>query len=116
QAVWKDAGPNRTLVSLNSDTAEKTVTAVFSIPHAQQKVTYGMSSDGVVSVQSEIQIRGEIIDMPRFGMQMQIAGELRNIEWYGRGPQENYWDRHLAANIGIYKSDVDHFWYPYTEP
>lgn len=116
QAMWKDAGPNRTLTSLTGDPATNTVTAVFAIPHATQTVTYGMSPDGALTVRSEIQIRGEVIDMPRFGMQMQIAGELRNIEWYGRGPQENYWDRHLAADVGIYKSDVDHFWYPYTEP
>jgi beta-galactosidase len=118
QAMWKDAGPNRTLLSLNADKATNTITAVFSIPagHVQETVTYGTTSDGALTVKSVIDIRGELIDMPRFGMQMQIAGELRQVEWYGRGPQENYWDRHLAAMVGRYESDVDHFWFPYTEP
>ena len=31
------------------------------------------------------------------------SSALRNVEWYGRGPQENYWDRNLGAAVGIYK-------------
>ena len=42
--------------------------------------------------------------------------QLRNVEWYGRGPQENYWDRNLGAAVGIYKNNVDHLWFPYVEP
>ena len=41
---------------------------------------------------------------------------LRNVEWYGRGPQENYWDRNLGAAVGIYKDKVDNLWFPYVEP
>jgi beta-galactosidase len=76
-----------------------------------------MKDDGSILVHSEITLKSKVVDLPRFGMQMQIAGGLRKIEWYGRGPQENYWDRNLGAAVGRYTSDVDHFWYPnYTEP
>jgi beta-galactosidase len=119
QAVWKDAGPNRTLISLKADIKVNKLTAVFSIPagDVEQTVTYEMRYGGALVVHSEIRIKSTFVDMPRFGTQMQIAGDLRKIEWYGRGPQENYWDRHLGAAVGRYTSDVDHFWYPnYTEP
>ena len=49
-------------------------------------------------------------------MQMRVVGSLRNVEWYGRGPQENYWDRNLGAAVSIYKSKVDDMWFPYIEP
>ena len=55
-------------------------------------------------------------ELPRVGMQVQIPGELRNVEWYGRGPQETYWDRRTGAAFGIYKSSVDDLWTPYAEP
>ena len=55
-------------------------------------------------------------DLPRLGMQMRVIGALRNVEWYGRGPQENYWDRNLGAAVGIYKDKVDNLWFPYVEP
>jgi beta-galactosidase len=31
---------------------------------------------------------------------------LENVEWFGRGPQENYIDRKTAAFVGQYKSTV----------
>ena len=32
------------------------------------------------------------------------------MTWLGRGPQENYWDRKLGANVGLYaaRSKTDH--------
>ena len=32
-------------------------------------------------------------------MQMTVSGALRNVQWYGRGPQENYWDRNLGGLV-----------------
>jgi len=55
-------------------------------------------------------------DLPRVGMQMRVIHALRHVEWYGRGPQENYWDRNLGAAVGIYNDSVDNLWFPYVEP
>jgi beta-galactosidase len=118
QAIWKDAASNRKVTNA-SRIGKDTVRFSESIPvgDATQTIEYTMKDDGSIFVQSEILLREKAVDMPRFGMQMQIAGDLGKIEWYGRGPQENYWDRHLGAAVGRYTSDVDHFWYPnYTEP
>jgi beta-galactosidase len=118
QAVWKDAAANRTVTSV-SRVSDESIRCVASIPagDGEQTITYTMKDDGSIFVHSEITLKSKGVDMPRFGMQMQIAGGLRKIEWYGRGPQENYWDRNLGAAVGRYTSDVDHFWYPnYTEP
>lgn len=117
QAIWKDAAANRKIVSVEA-VGDSQVKVVASIDpgEAQQTIAYSMLPEGELVVDSRIELHAQVIDMPRFGMQMQIGGALRKIRWYGRGPQENYWDRHDGAAIGIYESDVDHFWYPYTEP
>jgi beta-galactosidase len=31
---------------------------------------------------------------------------MENIEWYGRGPEENYCDRKQAAYVGLYRTTV----------
>ena len=49
-------------------------------------------------------------------MQISIPGEFRNVQWFGRGPQENYWDRNTGAAVGLYQSKVDDLFFPYIEP
>jgi beta-galactosidase len=39
--------------------------------------------------------------LPRAGLLFGIAGELENMQWYGRGPFENYCDRKAAASVGL---------------
>jgi beta-galactosidase len=38
------------------------------------------------------------------------------VEWYGRGPQENYPDRKSGYRIGIYRSTVEEMYEPYLIP
>ena len=44
--------------------------------------------------------------LPRIGLQMLLSPRLENIEWYGRGPMENYPDRKDCAFVGKYKTTV----------
>lgn len=58
----------------------------------------------------------ELPEMPRFGMQMQLAGGFQNVQWFGRGPQETYCDR-ADARVGLYAGSIDEqFCANYTEP
>ena len=41
----------------------------------------------------------------KFGMQMTLPKQYSNMEWYGRGPSENYWDRKDAAFVGRVQSN-----------
>jgi beta-galactosidase len=95
------------------------VTATAKLPAgtATQSYMYTIYGDGSVEVDSIFE-PGEaaLPDLPRVGMQMRCIHVLRNVEWYGRGPQENYWDRNLGAAVGIYKNSVDNLWFPYVEP
>jgi len=94
-----------------------TATAKLAAGSATQSYVYTIHGDGSVEVDSVFE-PGEapLPDLPRVGMQMRVIHALRNVEWYGRGPQENYWDRNLGAAVGIYKDTVDHLWFPYVEP
>lgn len=38
------------------------------------------------------------------------------LTWYGRGPNENYWDRKRGAAVGLYESSVEDQYFPYIFP
>jgi beta-galactosidase len=47
----------------------------------------------------------------RYGMELQMPKEFSNIEFYGKGPYENYIDRNNSAMLGVYKQKVaDQYW------
>ena len=49
-------------------------------------------------------------------MQARVSGDLRNVEWYGRGPQENYADRKFGSAVGLYRDKAENLWFGYVEP
>jgi beta-galactosidase len=48
-------------------------------------------------------------------MKLELVGDLSNIKWYGKGPQETYADRDYEP-IGIYGGTVDEQWTDYSRP
>ena len=57
-----------------------------------------------------------ITDMPRVGVSMALAPGLEQLDWYGRGPWENYTDRKASAMVGLYQSTVSEQYVPYIMP
>ncbi len=122
QAMWKDAAANRKVTSvtverISAGRVKVMMKALIPAGDSTQTNTFLIHADGSVEVASAFNAGAyDLVDMPRFGIQMGIGGQFRNVTWYGRGPQENYWDRHLAAAVGLYRSKVDSLWTPYIEP
>ena len=54
--------------------------------------------------------------MPKIGMRMRLPADMTNIEYYGRGPWENYPDRKRSAFIGRYKMPLSEFETEYIHP
>ena len=49
-------------------------------------------------------------------MNVELARDLDRVEWFGRGPFENYADRKLAARVGRYRNTVPDHYVPYGRP
>jgi len=122
QGVWQLASLHRSPADMNSERVgpnivRVTATSRLAAGSAKQTCTYTIYGDGSVEVESALQAGDSPLpDLPRVGMQMRVAGSLRNVEWFGRGPQENYWDRNRGAAVGVYKDKVENLWFPYVEP
>ena len=68
---------------------------------------YTIYGNGIINVDASITNSGATNTIPRLGLQMALSAGLENVEWYGRGPQENYVDRQKAAFFGLYNSTVE---------
>jgi beta-galactosidase len=47
---------------------------------------------------------------------MSLPGGFERVEWYGRGPHENYVDRNSGAAIGRYAGTIDDQYVAYIMP
>lgn len=120
--VWKKAGENRVLTSFTSkkiNGGEVKVTAVFDLPdvRSQFKVEYAVLGNGELVVGNHFITReGNLPELPRFGVKLQLPKDFEKMEYFGRGPQENYCDRKTAAHVGVYRSTVTEQYFPYVSP
>ena len=78
---------------------------------------YKINSSGEMSIDHSVIPDGDMPSwLPRIGMEWILDKSLGNVQWYGRGPQENYPDRKSGYKTGIYKSTVTDMYEPYLIP
>lgn len=82
----------------------------------QSKICMIIYGNGILEIKYEVEIPRGLPMLPRVGLSFIIPEGYEHIRWYGRGPQENYWDRKDAAHMGIYESTVHEQHYPYIVP
>jgi len=83
---------------------------------AQQRICFKVATDGRVVVQVSLEASKDLPAMVRFGSRLGINKEMHTMQFYGRGPWENYRDRKLAAEIGQYRGEVEDFLNEYVKP
>ena len=119
-AVWKNPGYRlRTLkASVKEGLAE--VEAAYYIPETQTSLTmtYLINNEGAVKVTQKMTAgpSTEIPPMFRFGIRFRMPHEYDTVEYYGRGPIENYADRNQCTPVGLYRQSVAEQFYPYIRP
>jgi beta-galactosidase len=80
------------------------------------RTTWTVLGDGSIRVDNRVEPEKSPDILPRIGVQMILPGELDQMTWLGRGPQENYVDRKRGADIGLYKATVAEQFTPYVRP
>lgn len=74
-------------------------------------------SDGSIKVDNQFALQnGNYKSLMRIGNNLTLNKNYNKIEWYGRGPDENYWDRKTNTFIGRYTSNVASQYYTYARP
>ena len=79
---------------------------------------YTLLADGTLQVDEQMTTTSgaKIPDMLRFGMELVLPGHMDHVEYFGRGPVENYPDRKDCMPVGVYRTTADEIFYPYIRP
>ena len=81
------------------------------------RTTWSFRADGSVDVANEAVPHGEFPHaVPRLGLSLVLDKDLECIEYYGRGPRENYVDRRTGSFLGLWKSTVAEEFEEYVRP
>ena len=87
---------------------------------ANLTMTYNVYADGTIEGLESMTDGGNLanaIMLPRFGMEFAMPGENSVLEFYGKGPFENYCDRNSSALVGLYCQRVeDQYHWGYARP
>jgi beta-galactosidase len=118
--VWRN--PTMTLKSINSKMVNNIVEVKteYEIKEVLAKlyIDYQINNEGEIKVTQKMVAdkAAKVSNFFRFGMQLPMPKSYGLIEYYGRGPRENYIDRNNSEFIGVYNQTVTEQFYPYIRP
>ena len=94
------------------------VSIQYSLIHdsAMVNIDYTINDLGRIKVDYQLHVKEGLPNIPKIGMQMGVKRSLESINWYGRGPFENYIDKRIAADAGFYSMYIDKFIESYAVP
>lgn len=126
-AFWKD--PQLKLVSSSQvhyttkiDTDNSVVRITFPYANRDKNLLlvmrYDIDAFGNVAVSMNMNTDDAtpLPPMFRFGLDLPMPESYDIVEYYGKGPWENYADRNGSSFVGLYRQSVDEQFYPYIRP
>lgn len=120
--VWQEATYNYTSTLVKKPIV--TNTGVFygveyQLPNdlGLVKVLYVIHDTGNLSVDyTFVPTQKELPVIPRLGMYLTLPDDFTDISWYGKGPQESYWDRKTGQKTGVYTGKIVDQFERYSRP
>lgn len=76
-----------------------------------------ITPDGTIQFSQTIIPHGPMPEMlPRIGLRWELPQSFYQVEYYGRGPHENYPDRRVGSQAGYYSNTTDSIFVAYPHP
>jgi beta-galactosidase len=120
--VWQEASYNyqAKLIGLPKKTNNKVTYKVgYTLPNiiAQVVILYTLETTGTLSVDYSFSSTQENLPkLPRLGMYLSLPKSYIDMSWYGRGPEESYWDRKTGQKIGLHSEKTADQFHRYSRP
>ena len=80
------------------------------------ELRWHVTAAGEITLDQETDIPDAFPLIPRIGVRLLLPPGLEEVRWFGRGPWENYPDRHTAALVGAYQNTVTGLFENYACP
>ena len=88
---------------------------VFVLAHSD--IDYFFSKNGEIQITASLKkICPLTAQLPRFGVHAELPSSFENVEYFGRGPIENYSDFKEHSPVGVYKTVVSKMGHKYIKP
>jgi beta-galactosidase len=121
--TWRNAGANRSVTGVNverpSDRSVR-ITVTGTLPTSTQSTyttTYTVYGNGEIRVDNTLHPGSSGLPyLPEVGTILFLPSALDRMHYYGRGPEENHWDRRTGTDVGVYQSTVSEQWAGYIRP
>lgn len=113
-AQWYDNTPKLKNIQLQNNEVVSTYSMIND--SAIVTIKYIVEKSGQIKVDYMLNAHTALPNIPKIGMQMGIDNSLTEINWMGRGPQENYIDKNYGADIGHYNMNIHQFFNNYVVP
>ncbi|MDT0552946.1 glycoside hydrolase family 2 TIM barrel-domain containing protein [Urechidicola vernalis] len=120
--IWQNATYNYTASLIEKPKANDTgvyFKVNYQIPNnaATIKVGYYLSNNGSLTVDYTFsQAQNDLPNIPRLGMYLTVTNKFTDVSWYGKGPEESYWDRKTGQKVREYSGKIKDQFHPYSRP
>lgn len=120
--MWRNAYTNGTMIHVTAGAGNNGSYKIVFKKSLQEgdaisEQAFTVYADGTIQVSNQFTaVKGKYPLLMRVGTDMQLSQEYDRINWYGRGPGENYWDRKSASLVGQYRQTVSEQYFPYARP
>ncbi|MFC8425629.1 glycoside hydrolase family 2 TIM barrel-domain containing protein [Streptomyces sp. NPDC057236] len=121
--TWRDAGARRKVTgvavrALGERAVEITVGGTLpTTTESTYTTTYTVFGNGEIKVDNTLHPGAPNLPyIPEIGTLLFLPRRLDRLHYYGRGPEENHWDRNTGTDVGRYTSTVAEQWTPYIRP
>ncbi|AYC37540.1 glycoside hydrolase family 2 TIM barrel-domain containing protein [Streptomyces griseorubiginosus] len=121
--TWRDAGAHRTVTGVGvRAVGERAVEIKVSgtLPTTTESTyttTYTVFGNGEIKVDNTLHSGASSLPyIPEVGTILFLPRGLDRLHWFGRGPEENHWDRNDGTDVGLWSGTVAEQWTPYIRP
>jgi len=121
--TWRDAGARRKVTdvavrALRDRAVEIKVTGTLpTTVESAYTTTYTVFGNGEIKVDHTLHPGAASLPyLPEVGTLLLLPGRLEHLHYYGRGPEENHWDRNDGTDVGLYSGTVSGQWTSYIRP
>jgi beta-galactosidase len=111
--TWRDAGRNRKVTgvavrALRDKAVEIKVSGTLpTTTESTYTTTYTVFGNGEIKVDNTLHPGAASLPyIPEVGTLLFLPARLEKLRYYGRGPEENHWDRNNATDVGLYSGTV----------
>lgn len=85
-------------------------------PILKGEAVWRFDGSGAAEMSVSVNVREELVFLPRFGLRLEMPEATEEIEYAGFGPHESYVDKRRSARKGVYLTNVDDMFVNYIFP